>query len=172
MATVPGPPPNYHTLLTNVLDAGIAAGTRPEVLEPFPDYHTITPGVPAWDCPGLFAYFTNITPIRGPVSATSIQGNQGSCGAIPVVNLTLLLLRCITMSSDGRTPVDALTRTYEGKRLAQDAEAIMTELGQRWNQGSLFDGLTCATVTFPSLSVSGPQGGYIGLSITVNVSGI
>jgi len=172
MATTPGPPPNYHTLLTNLLDAGITAGTRAELLEPFPEYHTITPGSPAWDCPGLFAWFGSISPIRGPVSATSIQGNQGSCGAIPVVNLTLLLLRCITVSPDGKTPVDVATRTYEGKRAAQDAEALMNELGSRWNAATLFDGLTCATVTFPSLSVSGPQGGYLGLSITVNVSGI
>ncbi len=170
--TAPAPPPNYYTLLTNLLDAGIAAGNRVEVLEPFPDYHTITPGAPSWDCPGLFAYFTNITPIRGPVSATSIQGNQGSCGAIPVINLSLLLLRCITLSPDGRTPVDANVRTYEGNRLAQDAEAIMSELGSRWTAATLFSGLTCATVTFPSLNVSGPQGGYIGCSITVNVSGI
>jgi hypothetical protein len=166
------PPPHYQELLTSLLDAGIAAGNREEVLEPFPGVQTITPGSPAWDCEGLYAWFTSITPTRGPISSAPIQGNHGSCGAIPVIVLNMLLLRCITVSIDGRTPVEVATRSHEGKRLAQDAEALMTEIGNRWTAATLFDGLTCATVSFPSLSVSGPQGGFIGVQITVNVSGI
>lgn len=155
----------YAELLQNLVAAGEAALLR-DGIEPLEGVRGYPVGTLPWECPGLFAWVTAVTP-RQPLTSSPVPGVGKGCTTVPGVTMNLTMLRCIIETFPA---TDYELTSPEGLRTANDLQALSLELIFRQGAGTLFPGADCAAVAITQVSVQ-RQGGMVGITATVTVSG-
>lgn len=144
-----------------VLTAAAGALTDP------PARQVVTHAQPVADCDLVATWIAAIRPTGGRRFTEPGRPAQRATGLLTVVDVGLLVLRCVTTRPD---PLDAATVTAEASTAAADAAALWAALTAAARGNTLVPGLpTGAATSFAELTPIAAEGGIAGWRTTVTI---
>lgn len=123
----------------------------------------VSPGQPALDCDLATVWWTPIT------RSDSVGGQPYHQNVwINLVQLNVLVARCIPTGQDGRPPT-VVQQNSAAQAIAQDAWAMNEYVAKRFVQGTLFAGFPCREESMSAIEQLAPSGGVGGSTMALIV---
>lgn len=172
MPLSPVPADQFGRLLTDLRSSIEKAYAAFGLSDQAPQTRITTGLVPSWDCPDTLWIV-----LRGAQSsqARGLTDQAAGCSILAEAIITLELARCWPNPENIAGGLELVPAAEEATtmQLAQDATVLWYGLGERWQDGELFEsfpGLNCEAVRLGQLQPVGPAGGYAGWSWQLRVS--
>jgi len=153
-------PANVFTLASAIRDEVIALYAAASL--PLPARRLVSEGFPAWDsCEQLIVELRRV--VRGNVPTEDLS--PINCAGVRFAELHVWIIRCAApMNQDGSPPAVAAIETV-AETLYTDAWFLPTSLAESVSSGTL--ATPCHDVVVGPLRIQGPEGGYVGVDLTV-----
>lgn len=162
-------PDRLFVLARSIIDA-LNAGYQNDGVA-LPDHQLVTPGLPAWDCAGLYVHVERTFGHDGNIAAEAVQPLTAHPGhTLRAATIAITLLRCVPEASDdgggGIILPSASAEEAAAALILTDAQRMLNILVAAQKAGDLTG---CNSLAFESWQSAGPEGGLGGGLLRVRV---
>lgn len=152
------PPDRLYVLARGVLDA-VVAGYATDGVN-LPAHRLVTPGLPAWDCEGVYVQVERTFGHDGNITAETLQPLTRHAGhAMRAVSIAVTVLRCVPGVHDNGAGGISLPAPEEEEAAAEliltDAQRVLNVLVAAQKAGDLPG---CNSLAFEQWQSVGPEG--------------